>query len=94
MRTVSIRELRENLADYLRSAEEGERVLITRRGSAVAELIGVSPVEPSPEIARALREGAVARPGDVVGLRRMLEQPPSGPPANLVDELLADRDRR
>jgi prevent-host-death family protein len=38
--TVGVRELRENLKDYLERAKTGEEVVITERGKPVARLIG------------------------------------------------------
>ena len=38
MTEVSVRELRNNLTQYLRRIEQGERVTVTRRGKAVATL--------------------------------------------------------
>ena len=43
MKTVSARELRENLAEYLRRLEKGERFTLTRRGKPVGRL---EPAEP------------------------------------------------
>lgn len=38
MTDVSVRELKNNLSDYLRRAEAGEEIAITRRGKRVARL--------------------------------------------------------
>jgi prevent-host-death family protein len=38
MRTVGIRELKNNLSRYLRLVKEGEEILITDRGTVVASL--------------------------------------------------------
>jgi prevent-host-death family protein len=35
---VSVRELKDRLAEYLRRAEGGEEIVVTRRGKAVASL--------------------------------------------------------
>lgn len=36
MTTVSMRELKNNLSDYVRRASEGEEIVVTNRGKAVA----------------------------------------------------------
>ncbi len=38
MKTVSVRELKNRLSEYLRQVRAGERVLVTDRGQVVAEL--------------------------------------------------------
>jgi prevent-host-death family protein len=49
MQTVGIRELRNRLSEYLRRVRRGECVLVTDRGSVVAELLppGHRQVEPA-----------------------------------------------
>lgn len=39
MREVSVKQLREQLADYITAASDGEEVVITRRGKPVARLV-------------------------------------------------------
>jgi prevent-host-death family protein len=39
MESVNFREFRKNLAGYLRQARQGEEILVTSRGEAVARLI-------------------------------------------------------
>lgn len=46
MATVGIRELKAHLSHYVRLAREGERVIVTDRGTEVAELRAVTPVHP------------------------------------------------
>lgn len=67
MVTVGIRELKNNLSRYLRRVQAGERVLITDRGTAVAELRMPGPDADldEPHMAkynRLVREGVI-RPG-------------------------------
>jgi|SRR6185437_11094617 len=46
MKTVGLRELKNNLSAYVRAAHKGETVVVTDRGEAVAKL--VSPEIPAP----------------------------------------------
>lgn len=91
MRTVSIRELRDNLATHLEAVQSGERVVVTRRGNPVAEIVRAPPGPPSKEVADALRAGIAPRAGDIDGLRRLLEEAPTGNPVDLVERVLGDR---
>ncbi|MEO6331841.1 MAG: type II toxin-antitoxin system prevent-host-death family antitoxin [Gemmatimonadaceae bacterium] len=98
MVSVGIRELKNNLSRYLRKVQAGERVLVTDRGRAIAELR--SPEEAAatedPHMAtfnRLVREGVI-RPGR--GGDPFAKWPPKGtfnlPPGTaqrLIDE---DRD--
>lgn len=38
METVSVKELKAHLSEYLRKAANGERIAVTRRGAEIAEL--------------------------------------------------------
>lgn len=93
MRTVNTRDLRDNLAECLDAVQAGERVLVTRRGDPVAEIVRVSATVPSRAVAQALRAGVALRAGDSAGLRLLLDEPATGERANLVDQVLADRSR-
>lgn len=67
MVSVGIRELKNNLSRYLRMVQAGERVMITDRGSPVAELRSPEPDADAdnPHMAtyrRLIREGVI-RPG-------------------------------
>jgi len=66
--TVGIAELRQNLSRYLRRVERGERLLVTDRNRAVAEL-GPPPSDGA-ALDRLIAEGRVSRP-----LRRGLPEP-------------------
>jgi len=65
MTEVSVRELRNNLTQYLRRIEQGERVIVTRRGKPIAT------IEPCPArnddleaaIWRMVREGKASWSG-------------------------------
>ncbi len=47
METVGIKELRSNLSQYLKRVREGEHVIVTDRGTEIAEL---SPLSPSRKV--------------------------------------------
>jgi prevent-host-death family protein len=68
MRTVGIAELRQNLSEYLRRVERGERLVVTDRNRPVAEL-GPPPATGG-ALDRLIAEGRVSRP-----LRRGLPEP-------------------
>ncbi len=61
MRTVGIRELKNNLSEYIRRVRAGETVLVTDRGEIVAELSapGTSKSDPSvpPGLVALVRRG-------------------------------------
>ncbi len=67
-RTVGVAELRQNLSRYLRAVERGERLLVTDRNRAVAEL--GPPATSGAELDRLIAEGRVSRP-----IRRGLPEP-------------------
>ena len=60
--TVSIRELKNGLSEYLRRVKEGERLVVTDRGRPVAELSPVSSARLSSEE----RMDRLARAGELV----------------------------
>lgn len=68
MATVGIAELRQNLSEYLRRVERGERLVVTDRNRPVAEL-GPPPTT-GEALDRLIAEGRVSRP-----LRRGLPEP-------------------
>ena len=49
---VSVRQLKDNLSEYLRRAEAGEQVVVTRRGKRM----GVLSMQPAPPKERTLEE--------------------------------------
>lgn len=66
-KTVGIAELRQQLSRYLRRVERGERLIVTDRNRAVAEL---GPPPSSADLDRLIAEGRVSRP-----IRRTLPEP-------------------
>ncbi|MEM9042687.1 MAG: type II toxin-antitoxin system prevent-host-death family antitoxin [Actinomycetota bacterium] len=59
-RTVGVRELRSDLADAVRRAQEGERTVVTTRGRPVAQL---GPLDAdAPDLERLLGSGALVPP--------------------------------
>lgn len=68
MNTVGIAELRQNLSQYLRRVEDGERLLVTDRNRPVAEL--GPPPSTGAALDRLIAAGRVSRP-----LRRGLPEP-------------------
>ena len=89
MTTVGIAELRQNLSEYLRRVERGERLVVTDRNRPVAEL-GPPPAT-GDALDRLIAEGRVSRPH-----RRGLPQPLElgGDPRALstaLDDIRGDR---
>jgi prevent-host-death family protein len=68
MTTVGVAQLRQNLSEYLRRVERGERLVVTDRNRPVAEL-GPPPAT-GDALDRLIAEGRVSRP-----LRRGLPEP-------------------
>jgi prevent-host-death family protein len=68
MTTVGVAQLRQNLSEYLRRVERGERLVVTDRNRPVAEL-GPPPAT-GDALDRLIAEGKVSRP-----LRRGLPAP-------------------
>jgi prevent-host-death family protein len=48
---VGVRELHDRLSEYLQRVEEGQEVLVTRRGRPVARLSAAEPHDPLSELA-------------------------------------------
>jgi prevent-host-death family protein len=59
MGSVGVRDLRDNLSEYLRRVREGELLVITDRGQPIGEL-GPAAVGPNTQRARALARRGVA----------------------------------
>jgi prevent-host-death family protein len=68
MTTVGVAQLRQNLSEYLRRVERGERLVVTDRNRPVAEL-GPPPAT-GDALDRLIADGRVSRP-----LRRGLPEP-------------------
>lgn len=98
MKMVEVRELKNHLSEVLRAVRAGERILITNRGSVVAELgppgsAAAGPVVPAS--LKRLAERGIARlgaPNDPNLYRRLPRLRRKRPPvASLLDE---ERGRR
>lgn len=84
MRSIGIRELRQNASTYVRAAEHGETIQVTDRGRAVARL---TPLEPAEGLEALIASGRL-RPGK--GNLRDLGPPlPPVPGLPLPSEILA-----
>jgi prevent-host-death family protein len=89
---VAISDLRANLKAYIERAAAGERVVVTDRGVPVARLVSADHEE---LLDRLEREGVVtraSRPKSRASKSRRVKA--SGPVAELVSEMRADRDAR
>ncbi len=88
MASVGVRELRDNLSEYLRRVRRGELLVITDRGTPIGELIPIAEGR-STEKARALvRIGVAAWEG---GKPRGLSKPPRGREGLVSDAVIEDR---
>jgi antitoxin (DNA-binding transcriptional repressor) of toxin-antitoxin stability system len=93
MRVVGLKVLKNRLAEYVRLAAAGERVLVTDRDRVVAELVppqsGAAELASDTVLAEAVRSGWLRPP-----LLRVRGAPPRLPVARLADLLQElDRDR-
>lgn len=89
---VAISELRANLKSYVDRARDGERVVVTDRGVPVARLV---PADHEELLERLAREGLVTRatrPKSRASKGRRVKA--TGPVADLVTEMRAERDAR
>jgi prevent-host-death family protein len=88
MSSVGVRELRDNLSEYLRRVREGERLVITDRGQPIGELgPAVAGLNAQRAIALARRGAASWSGGKPKGLLRAPQ-----PRAGLVsDAVIEDR---
>lgn len=86
MRTIGIRELRQNASRYLRQVEQGETVEVTDRGRPVARLIPI-PVEGPVE--RLIASGRLKpSQGNLLDLGPPLEPKPGVPlPSEVLEEM-------
>ena len=94
MRTVGLKVLKNKLAEYVRIAAAGERVLISDRDRVVAELVPPDPGRAESVgdavLAGLVREGVVSPPLDA-GRELTVEHPRGVKLAKVLAEL--DRDR-
>jgi antitoxin (DNA-binding transcriptional repressor) of toxin-antitoxin stability system len=91
MRAVGIRELKNKLSEYLRMVRRGEEILVTDRGTVVAEIRPPGPARadsPYPALLQAAAEGtARLGPANRADLYPTLEPIlPEGEAARLLDE--------
>lgn len=89
---VAISDLRANLKAYIERAAAGERVVVTDRGVPVARIVSADHEE---LLDRLAREGVVtraSRPKSRASKSRRVKA--TGPVAELVSEMRADRDAR
>lgn len=92
MDRVGVRELRQNLSQYLVQVKAGESFVVTERGREVARLTPSGPKD-SP-IARLVAERGATMPRvDLLSLAAASELPPAdGPPSGeVLDELREER---
>ena len=61
MEEVKVTELRQNLPEYLAKVKRGQRVRVTSRGRAIAEIVPPSASKKEVEAARARLRGSVLR---------------------------------
>lgn len=88
MRTVGVRELRQNLSRYLEDVKAGEALLVTERGREVARLIP-SGVRDDPIARLAAQRGATLPSGSLRDVGAGLA-PAVGPPSGAVLDALRD----
>lgn len=89
---VAISDLRANLKSYIERAAAGEPVVVTDRGVPVARIVSADHEE---LLDRLVREGVVtraSRPKSRASKSRRVKA--TGPVAELVSEMRADRDAR
>lgn len=90
MRSIGVRELRQNASRYLREVKRGETVEVTERGEPIARLIPIPKQESNRE--RMIAEGRL-RPatGDLRDLGPPLEPKPGEPlPSEILEQMRAD----
>ncbi|MDX6683268.1 MAG: hypothetical protein QOG94_3307 [Solirubrobacteraceae bacterium] len=88
MRSIGIRELRQQASKHLRDVERGETIEVTDRGRPVALLV---PVPPTGTAERLIASGRmVAGEGDLLDLGEPLKPLPGRPlPSEVLSELRA-----
>lgn len=56
MKKAGVRELKIHLSQYLRDVKQGENILVTERGRAIAQIVPVKPAEEREDVQSALFE--------------------------------------
>lgn len=90
MRSIGVRELRQNASKYLRQVEQGETLTITDRGRPVAQLTPISQVEQ--DLAVQYAKYGITPPRRP--RTRFEVIPESAAASSLLDEVLTDREDR
>lgn len=66
MSTVGIKELKDRLTEYLRHAQQGEEIVITKRGKPIAMIQSIGSIQPpssmEARLARLAHQGRVLLP--------------------------------
>jgi prevent-host-death family protein len=90
--SVGVRELRQNLSQYLREVKEGDSFRVTERGREVARLVPSGPAD-SPVARLVAERGATMPAADLLALAKASELSPAvGPPSSVIlDELREER---
>lgn len=92
MERVGIRELRDNLKDYLEKVELGESIEITKNGRTIGMIVPKPSGDP---VDRLVAEGRLIPPrsgaGSVRLPRRVQPSPTSPSSSEVLDDLRADR---
>lgn len=95
MSIVSVRVLKDELSEYLRRAEAGERVTVTRDGKPIAAIVGLHQAEDADEeavFARLVSSGTLSRmPSLLTDLAPSIGPRPGTPLSEIIRE---DRDDR
>ncbi|MGI8661541.1 MAG: type II toxin-antitoxin system Phd/YefM family antitoxin [Thermoleophilaceae bacterium] len=89
MRSIGVRELRQNASRYLREVKRGETVEVTERGEPVARLV---PIPEESTYERLVAEGRI-RPGrgNLLDVIDPVEPKPGVPlPSEVLEEMRAD----
>src|ERR1022692_3174743 len=93
IKTVGVRELRQNLSRYLERVKEGETLTVTERGHEVARLVPSRPDIDPYYLEVAEKYGATIPKGNLVETIANLPPLANPAPAGTTDALLAE-DRR
>ncbi len=89
MRSIGVRELRQNASRYLREVKAGETVEVTERGEPIARLVPV----PEESTIERLRASGRLKPaqGDLMDVVDPVEPVPGVPlPSEILEQMRAD----
>ena len=93
MTTIEVRELRQHASQWLARVRAGERIVVTERGRAVAELVPISPgAAPGGTLARLVSDGLAApAEGSLLAYLDEVGGPTTGAPLSPgLEQLRAD----